>query len=94
MRTLMRSGRRLSRMAFLVGVGLAELVGCSSDDKNTGSETQNTGRLTLPLETVAATGNVFRLRFATFVITDVRTGAILTLSSEDEVPSAPELTAK
>ena len=92
MGTFTRSGRRLSRIAFLVGVGLAELVGCSSDDKNRGSETKGTGTLTLPLQTVASTGNVFRLRNATFVITNVRTGALTTLSSEDEDPAAFELT--
>ena len=88
MRTLTRTGRRLSRIAFLIGVGLAELSGCSSGDKSSGSETQGTGRLSLPLQTTASTGNVFRLRNAVFVITNVRTGALTTLSSEDGDPAA------
>lgn len=85
--------RRLSRFALLVGLGVVELVGCSSDSRRGGTEEVATGTLRLPLEATAQSGNVYRLRFAFFQITRVSDGqAVAFLSSEDDL-ARPILTA-
>ena len=84
-----RSG---SRIAFVVGLGIAQLVACSSDSGNGVMEVQRTGTLGLALQTMGPSGNVYRLRDAVFQITERRTGDVVDfLFSEDMPPSAPEL---
>jgi hypothetical protein len=83
-----------SRLAFAVGLGVAQLAGCSTDKSDPREQTQNTGNLSLALEATAPSGNVYRLRDAFFEIVDVRTGRTVEfLFSEDHPPSARELQA-
>jgi hypothetical protein len=83
-----------SRLAFAVGLGVAQLVACSSDKSDTREQTQNTGTLGLALEATAPSGNVYRLRDAVFEIVEIRTGRVVeTLFSEDQPPTARELRA-
>lgn len=82
-----------SRLAFVAGVGLSTLVACSSDRSDGSGEEKQVGQLSLSLRSVAASGSVYMLRNAFFEITDVRTGEFVqSLSSEDGLPDAQELT--
>ena len=81
-----------SRCAFAAGVGLSALVACSSDHLPPSEQTARTGTMSLALESTAASGTTYRLRNATFVITDAHTGDTADfLFSEDAPPSAREL---
>jgi hypothetical protein len=83
-----------SRLAFVAGLGLAQLVACSSDKSDPREQTQNTGTVALALEATAASGNVYRLRDAIFEIVEIRTGrTVEVLFSEDFPASARELRA-
>lgn len=87
-----RSVRWCSRFAFAAGVGLSALVACSSDHKPPSEEVARTGTLGLALESTAASGTTYRLRNATFIITNAHTGDTVDfLFSEDAPPSAREL---
>ncbi len=79
----MKSMRTFSRVALLVGLGLAELVACSSDSRHNVADTAATGTLQLPLQATAPSGNVYRLRNAFFQITNIASGESFFLFSED-----------
>lgn len=82
-----------SRFALIAGVGMAPLVACSSDHSQGQVDPQRTGTIGLSLEAAAPSGTVYRLRNATFIITDLHTGqAVDFLFSEDAPPTATELT--
>lgn len=83
----MKTRRVFSSAAVFVAVGVAQLVGCSSDSKTHSTEEAVTGTISLPLQAVAASGNVYRLRNATFTITDNHTGNLVTVFSSEEDPS-------
>jgi len=86
------SVRWYSRFAFAAGVGLTALVACSSDQRPPSEEVARTGTLGLALESTAASGTTYRLRNATFIITNAHTGDTVDfLFSEDAPPSAREL---
>jgi hypothetical protein len=88
MKRLKRSG---SRLAFVLGLGLAPLSSCASDPTPPTNISQ-TGTLGLPLQAVGQSGAVYRLRDAFFEITDVRTGQqVEFLFSEDAPPESAEL---
>jgi hypothetical protein len=88
----MKSIRVLSRVALLVGLGLAELVACSSDSRNTSTENLGVGSLQMPLQAVAASGHVYRLRNAVFQVTNFASGESSFLFSEND-PNSVLLTA-
>src|SRR5687768_11534126 len=91
----MKAAMRLwSRTAFVIGVGLAQLVACSSSSSPTShSEEKRSGTLGLALEATAPSGITYRLRNAFFEIVDIRTGRTVEfLFSEDMPASANELT--
>jgi hypothetical protein len=75
-----------SRIAFAVGVGVVQLVACSSDHPQGSGDAQRTGTVGLALEATAASGAVYRLRNATFEITDIHTGELVDFLSSEEVP--------
>ncbi len=82
-----------SKFAFAASLGMAQLVACSSDHPQGEANVQHTGTLGLSLEATAQSGAVYRLRNASFIITDTHTGnPIDFLFSEDAPPSASELT--
>jgi len=82
-----------SRFALISGIGMAQLVACSSDHSQGHADAQRTGTLGLSLEAAAQSGAVYRLRNATFIITDRHTGqAVDFLFSEDAPPTAAEIT--
>ncbi len=83
----MKTRRVFSSAAFLFAVGIAQLVGCSSDSKTHSTEEASTGTISLPLQAVAASGNVYRLRNATFTITDNHTGNFVAVFSSEDDPS-------
>lgn len=90
MRRWARSG---SKLAFVVGLGIAQLVACSSDSGNGVMEVQRrTGTLGLALQTMGPSGNLYRLRDAAFQVVDRRSGDVVDfLFSEDQPASAAEL---
>jgi len=65
---------------------MAHIVACSSD-RPQGEEVQRTGTLELALQATAASGAVYRLRDAFFVVESVRTGQTIDVLSSEEVPS-------
>jgi hypothetical protein len=75
-----------SRFAFAVGIGVVQLVACSSDHPQGSGDAKRTGTVGLALEATAASGTVYRLRNAFFEITDVRTGEFVDFLSSEEVP--------
>jgi hypothetical protein len=82
-----------SRFALAASLGVVQLVACSSDHPRGEADVQKTGTLGLALEATAQSGTVYRLRNASFVVTDVHSGReIDRLFSEDAPPSARELT--
>jgi hypothetical protein len=85
--------RRLSRFALLLGLGTAQLVACSSDSRNTGSEELSTGTLRLPLQATAKSGHVYRLRNAFFQITNVANGETVAFLFSDDEPSRAVLSS-
>jgi hypothetical protein len=88
MRVLMRSG---SRLAFVIALGIAPMVSCSSDP-NPSTNVASTGTLGLPLQAMGASGAVYRLRNAFFQIQENRTGNVVDfLFSEDAPLESPEL---
>jgi hypothetical protein len=81
-----------SRFAFAIGIGVVQLVACSSDKPQSSGDLKRTGTLGLALEATAASGTIYRLRNAFFEITDVRSGEFVDfLSSEDAPTTAREL---
>jgi hypothetical protein len=65
--------KSISNFASYVAVGLAlqyvtGIMGCSSDAPNKGTDVAKNGTLHMALETVSASGKVYRLRFATFFV--------------------------
>lgn len=83
------SYRVLSRLALMVGVGVVQLVACSSHTKDNSADEVSSGSLRLPLQATAASGNVYRLRNAFFEIRNNRTGeSVAVISSEDDPNSA------
>jgi hypothetical protein len=78
--------RLWSRFAFAAGIGLAQLVACSSDNRPNKEEVQRTGTLGLALEATAESGTRYRLRSAFFEITDVRSGEFVDFLSSEDAP--------
>jgi hypothetical protein len=88
---VMKTRRLFSSVALMIGIGVAELIGCSSDSKHGSSETEATGTLKLPLQAVAPSGNVYRLRNAFFTIVDNRDASFVAFLSSEDDPSRSTL---
>lgn len=89
----MRTRRLFSSAALMIGIGVAQLVGCSSDSKHPSSETEGTGTLQLPLQAMAPSGNVYRLRNAFFSIINNRDGTFAAFLSSEDDPSRTTLSS-
>ncbi|MFZ5897266.1 MAG: hypothetical protein ACOY0T_39775 [Myxococcota bacterium] len=81
----MKTRRLVSSVTLMVGIGLAQLVACSSDSRDPSTDQESTGTLRLPLQTVSTSGKVYRLRNATFTVVNSRDASfVTTLSTEDD----------
>jgi hypothetical protein len=91
----MKATMRLwSRAAFVIALGAAQLVACSSDSaRPTYGDEKRSGTLSMALEATAPSGITYRLRDAEFEIVDMRTGnTVDILFSEENPPTVQELT--
>ncbi|MGC4094446.1 MAG: hypothetical protein QM756_42350 [Polyangiaceae bacterium] len=83
----MKSARMFSSLALMISVGVAQLIACSSDSKQPSSQKEESGALRLPLQTMSASGHVYRLRNAFFTITSVADGSFVDFLSSETDPT-------